>query len=55
MQLPPLIFPVITGLAIVIMYGYCAESAPKAHWFSIVFAVNYATYYFVCVLVVTTT
>lgn len=55
LQLPPLIFPVISGLAIIVMYGYCAQSAPSTSWFSIVFAVNYATFYFVSVLIVTTT
>lgn len=55
LQLPALIFPVITGLAVVIMYGYCAQTAPKTSWFSIVFGMNYATYYFVCVLIVVST
>lgn len=54
-RLPALIFPAATGVAAAIMYGFCAESAPNTHWFSIVFSVNYCTYAFICVLIVSTT
>lgn len=54
-RLPALIFPAVTGVAAAIMYGFCAESAPSTHWMSIVFSVNYCTYAFICVLIVSTT
>ncbi|KAJ9113568.1 hypothetical protein QFC20_001919 [Naganishia adeliensis] len=54
-RLPSLIFPVVTGIGMFLMYGFYAQSAPSTHWISIVFSNNYATYVFICVLINGTT
>ena len=54
-RLPCLVFPVVTGIAASLMYGFCASNPDKVSWFSIVFSNNYGTYCFICSLIVTTT
>lgn len=54
-QLPALIFPVLTGFAFSIAYGFIAAAGAKVHWFALVFAFNYGIFVFVSVLVTTTT
>lgn len=54
-QLPAMIVPSILGIASVIMYGFCADAAPRVHWFAIVFSLNMSIYLFISTLVVTTT
>ena len=38
-----------------VLYGFLAQDGSKYHWFGLVFAFNYHIFFFVCVLIVTTT
>jgi hypothetical protein len=45
----------VTGVISAILYGFLAQDGNKYHWFGLVFVFNYHIFFFVCVLIVTTT